>query len=70
MLESHARILDIDWLTCATSLVSGSKVSLALTVQRERDLFVDNLLIRIHLMIEMILVDWLCAMGVWIPFSR
>ena len=32
--------------------------------ERERDFFIDNLLVRIHLIIEMILVDWPCAMGV------
>ena len=30
----------------------------------ERDFFIDNLLIRIHLIIEMILVNPPCAMGV------
>jgi hypothetical protein len=30
----------------------------------ERELFVDNLLVRIHSIIEMILVDRPCAMGV------
>ena len=32
--------------------------------QREREFFIDNLLVRIHLIIEMILVDRPCAMGV------
>ena len=31
---------------------------------RERELFIDNLLFRIHIIIEMILVDRPCAMGV------
>ena len=39
-------------------------------VLEERDLFIDNLLVRIHLIIERILVDRPCAMGVSIPFSR
>ena len=30
----------------------------------EREFFIHNLLVRIHLFIEMILVDRLCAMGV------
>ena len=30
----------------------------------EREFFIDNLLVRIHLIIEMILVDRPCAMGV------
>ena len=30
----------------------------------ETELFIDNLLVRIHLIIEMILVDRLCAMVV------
>ena len=31
---------------------------------REREFFIHNLLVRIHLIIEMILVDRPCAMGV------
>jgi hypothetical protein len=31
---------------------------------REGEFFIDNLLVQIHLMIETILVDWPCAMGV------
>ena len=30
----------------------------------EREFFIDNLLVRIHLIVEMILVDRPCAMGV------
>ena len=30
-------------------------------LQREREFFIDNLLVRIHLIIEMILVDRPCA---------
>ena len=37
--------------------------------QRGRDFFIHNLLVRIHVVIEMILVDRPCAMGVWIPVS-
>jgi len=33
-------------------------------LQREREFFIDNLLVRIHLIIEMVLVDRPCAMGV------
>ena len=36
----------------------------------EREFFIDNLLVRIHLIIEMILVDRPCAMGVLIPFFQ
>jgi len=36
----------------------------------QREFFIDNLLVRIHLIIEMILVDRPCATGVCIPFSR
>ena len=32
--------------------------------EREREFFIDNLLVRIHLIIEMILVDRPCAMGI------
>ena len=31
---------------------------------REREIFIDNLLVRVHLIIEMILVDRPCVMGV------
>jgi len=31
---------------------------------RQREFFIDNLLVRIHLIIEMLLVDRPCAMGV------
>ena len=41
-----------------------------LYLHRERDFFIDNLLVRIHLIIEMILADRSCAMGACIPFSR
>jgi len=34
----------------------------------EEEFFIDNLLVRIHLIIEIFLVDRPCAMGV--PFSR
>jgi hypothetical protein len=36
----------------------------------EREFFIDNLLVRIHPIIEMISVDRLCAMKLSIPFSR
>jgi hypothetical protein len=29
---------------------------------RHEELFIDNLLVRIHLIVEMILVDWPCTM--------
>ena len=32
--------------------------------RRETEFFIDNLLVRIHLTIEMITVNWPCAMGV------
>ena len=32
-------------------------------VERERELFVENLLVRLHSIMEMILVDRPCAMG-------
>jgi len=34
------------------------------TCRREREIFIDNLLVQIHLIIQMILVDRPCAMGV------
>ena len=33
-------------------------------LSKEREFFIDNLLVRIHLIMEMNLVDWSCAMGV------
>ena len=36
----------------------------ALSSNPEREFFIDNLLVRIHLIIQMILVDRPCAMGV------
>ena len=36
----------------------------------ERESFIDNLLVRIHLIIGTILVDRSRAMGVGMPFSR
>ena len=39
-------------------------VGVAAAFQREREIFIDNLLVRVHLIIEMILVDRPCATGV------
>ena len=39
-------------------------------ITREREFFIDNLLVRIHLIIEMIIVDRSCAMGACICFFR
>ena len=36
----------------------------------EREFFIDKLLDRVQLIIEMIFVDRPCAMGIWISFSR
>ena len=36
----------------------------------EREFFMDNILVRIHLIIEMILMDRPCAMGVRVTFVR
>ena len=43
--------------------VAGFWVNL-LSCGREREFFIDNLLLRIHFTIDMILVDRPCAMGV------
>ena len=32
--------------------------------EREREIFIDNLLVRVHWIIEMIVVERPCAMGV------
>ena len=37
---------------------------IALHSCRERDFFIDSLLVRIHSIVEMISVDWPCPMGV------
>ena len=34
-----------------------------ISIEREKEFFIDNLLVRIHFIIEMILVDQPCAMG-------
>jgi len=53
---------------CAKSLDSGLRSGVDLVdggaLERETEFFVDKLLVRIHLIIEMILVDRPCAMGV------
>ena len=36
----------------------------------ESFVFIESLLVEIHLLIEMILADRPCAMGIYIPFSR
>ena len=48
----------------AVQCLVEATVSPLTTDQREREFFIDNLLVRIHLIIEMILVDRPCAMGV------
>ena len=37
---------------------------------RDRDFFIDNLLVRTHFIIEMVLIDRPCTMRVWFPYSR
>jgi hypothetical protein len=54
---------------CNQHILGRPPVSDALPDTRERELFIDNLFVRLHLIIEMTLVDRPCAMGVWIPFS-
>ena len=39
------------------------------TKSSEREFLIDNLLVRIHYIIKIILVDRPCTMGVLIPFS-
>ena len=45
-------------------LVRGERVELRDIGPAERDFFIDNLVVRIFLIIEMILVDRPCAIGV------
>ena len=49
---------------CTMSVNSSDVLNFPLERERERDFFVDNLLVRIHLTIQMILADQPCAMGV------
>jgi len=51
-------------LIVPNSLGSGYLLGMVGNQSREREFFIDNLLVRIHLIIEMILVDRSCAMGV------
>jgi hypothetical protein len=55
--------------TCSLALLARVRrerdaISLMGPLSREGELFIDNLLVRIHLIIEMILVDRPCAMEV------
>ena len=50
--------------------ISGSITDQVLASTREREFFIDNLLVRIHSIIGMILEDWPCAMAVVIPVCR
>jgi len=54
------------WKSESLLLLSGDTVPCRMTrvTLPEREFFIDNLLVRIHLIIEMILVDRPCAMGV------
>ena len=48
-----------------TAIISSRSAKSRLSLSRsERHSFIDNLLVRINLIIEMILVDRPCAMGV------
>ena len=53
-------------LSYASSAMGYAKpiVDNAYKREREWEFFIDNLLVQIHVIIEMILVDWPCAMGV------
>jgi hypothetical protein len=45
-------------------LLTGRQTHQVTRAEREKELFIDNLLVQIHLIIEMILVDRPCAMRV------
>jgi hypothetical protein len=45
-------------------LVVGENVVSCSIAERDSEFFIDKLLVQIHLIIEMILVDWPCAMEV------
>ena len=51
-------------MLAARLAMTSPQVSFLTTYWLSRDFFLDNLLVRIHLIIEMILEDRLCAMGV------
>jgi hypothetical protein len=55
---THARTVAEMAFDKQSSLIRGGEA------QREREFFIDNLLVRIHLIIVMISVDRPCAMGV------
>ena len=57
---------DLDWLAAIGNACTVLAFALAVgsCPRRERDLFIDKLLARIHFNIEMILVDRPCAVGV------
>ena len=61
-----AQVREVDARTLHLGGTEGVEVQRQLGVAQpaERDFFIDNLLVRIHLIIEMILVDRPCAMGV------
>jgi len=52
-----------DGVQWRTLLDSGNLLQ-ARPYTREREFFIDNLLVQIHLIVEMILLDRPCAMGV------
>jgi len=47
-----------------TAILSFELLGSGVHAAAEREFFIDNLLVRIHLIIEMILVDRPCTMGV------
>jgi hypothetical protein len=59
-------------LYLAVTIASGAGLPLLpfRDTRSKTEFVIDNLLVRIHFIIQMILVDRPCAMGVSIPFSR
>jgi len=54
----------MSWMGVALLPFIDEKVPTPPLEARQREFFIDNLLVRIHLIIEMLLVDRPCAKGV------
>ena len=62
---------DLNKRVCLSALtLEPHTVDIPFADSREREFFIDNLLVQIHSIIEMIVADWPRAMGLRIPVSR
>jgi len=66
----------LDSLTLRSDVISSIQIlpllkkDVAFSGGREKEFFIGTLLVRIHVIIEIILVDQPCVIEVWIPLSR